>query len=107
MSLQRPGSGKGQFFGPALAGVCIAVVLSVPAAAFTARFLGDNYNTRALVYCCFLLWVVCGAVAVFMKTWKSEESRLTLPRILLWFLSVWLWPLLLAASALSRRRGSE
>lgn len=106
MSLNGPGSPRhDSFFGPALAGVCIAVVLSVPAAAFTARFFGDTYSTRAAVYCGFLLWVVCGAAAVFLKTWRAEQGGLTPGRIVLWFVSVWLWPLLLAASALTKKRG--
>lgn len=105
MSLQSPGSpGRGRFFGPALVGACTAVILSVPAAAWTARLLGDTYSVRAAIYCGFLLWVVCGAVCVFMRTWRDEQGRLTGGRILLWFLSVWLWPLLLAASLLSGRK---
>lgn len=104
MSLQDPRSSRrGQFFGSALAGVCTAVILSVPASAYTARFFGDSYETRSLIYCGFMLWVVCGAIAVFAKTWKTEENRLSV-RLFLWFASVWLWPLLLAASSLNSRK---
>lgn len=91
MSLHTPGP----LFGSALAGACSAVVLSVPVAAWTARLLGDSYESRVLVYSCFLLWVVAGAVSVFIRTRKVERDRLTPGRILLWFASVWLWPLLL------------
>ena len=105
MSPQDPRSSRrGQFFGSALTGVCTAVILSVPAAAYTARFFGDSYETRSLIYCGFMLWVVCGAIAVFAKTWKTEESRLSVRRIFLWFASVWLWPLLLAASSLNSKK---
>ena len=105
MSLQDPRSSRrGQFFGSALAGVCTAVILSVPASAYTARFFGDSYETRSLIYCGFMLWVVCGAIAVFAKTWKTEENRLSFRIIFLWFASVWLWPLLLAASSLNSKK---
>lgn len=91
MSLHTPGP----FFGSALAGACSAVVLSVPVAAWTARLLGDSYESRVTVYGCFLLWVIAGAVSVFIRTRKVERDGLTAGGILLWFASVWLWPLLL------------
>ncbi|MFU0842100.1 MAG: hypothetical protein ACFWTZ_05755 [Burkholderia sp.] len=93
-----------QFFGPALAGACLGVILCIPIAAYTAAWLGDTYERRALVYCVLLLWCVAGAVTIFAKTWRAPQQRLTLGRILLWCVSLWLWPLLLAASALSRRK---
>ena len=58
MSFQGPHNQPNQFFGPALAGACIAVVLSVPAAALTAAVFGSTYKIRALIYCTFLLWAV-------------------------------------------------
>lgn len=98
---QKPNNGRkpaGSFFGPALAGACLAVVLSVPAAAYTAAFLGDTYEKRALIYGLFLLWAVVGAIVIFWKTHASETQTLSLARILLWFASAWLWPLLLLSS---------
>lgn len=100
-------SSNGGFLGPALAGACIAVILSVPAAAWTARLIGDTYEVRATVYCCFLLWVVCGAVCVFMRTWRGEQGQLSLGKIVLWFASVWLWPLLLLAGFRKHNRSSD
>lgn len=97
MSFQGPHNQPNQFFGPALAGACIAVVLSVPAAALTAAVFGSTYKIRALIYCTFLLWAVIGAILVYLKTWKAEKQPLSLRLILLWFLSVWMWPLLFAA----------
>lgn len=91
-------------FGPALAGACIAVVLSVPAAALTAAVFGSTYKIRALIYCTFLLWAVIGAILVYLKTWKAEKQPLSLRLILLWFLSVWMWPLLFAASIWTKRK---
>ena len=104
MSLQGPKNRPNNFFGPALAGASIAVVLSVPAAAFTAVAFGSTYETRALIYCAFLLWAVAGAVVVYLKTWRAEKQMLSLKFILLWFASVWLWPLLAVASVLVKRR---
>ena len=74
MSFQGPHNQPNQFFGPALAGACIAVVLSVPAAALTAAVFGSTYKIRALIYCTFLLWAVIGAILVYLKTWKAEKQ---------------------------------
>ena len=104
MSFQGPHNQPNQFFGPALAGACIAVVLSVPAAALTAAVFGSTYKIRALIYCTFLLWAVIGAILVYLKTWKAEKQPLSLRLILLWFLSVWMWPLLFAASIWTKRK---
>lgn len=98
---RTPHKPKGAFFGPALAGACLAVVMSVPAAAYTAAFLGNTYEKRAMIYGFFLLWAVIGAVVIFWKTYQSETQALSFRRILLWFISAWLWPLLLTAG---RRR---
>ena len=90
-----PKNTGGQFFGPALVGACLAVVLSVPAAAFVAASIGDSYEMRALIYSIFLLWALIGAITIFAKTYRYETKRLTPSRILLWFVSTWVWPLLL------------
>ena len=37
------------------------MILCIPLAAYTAAALGDDYNTRALIYCGFLLWCIVGA----------------------------------------------
>ena len=98
MSLQNPRRSGGDFFGPALAGTCLAVVISVPLAAFAAAAFGVDYDTRVLIYGGFLAWVCAGGVSLFMKTRRAENQRMTPGRILLWTLSVWCWPLLLLAS---------
>lgn len=84
-----------QFFGPALIGACLAVVLSVPAAAFVAAAVGDTYEVRATVYGLFLGWAFIGAICIFIRTFRAERKPVTIGRIALWFASVWLWPLLL------------
>lgn len=75
MSFQGPHNQPNQFFGPALAGACIAVVLSVPAAALTAAVFGSTYKIRALIYCTFLLWAVIGAILVYLKPGRLKSNH--------------------------------
>lgn len=82
-------------YGPPLAGVIIAVVLSVLVAAMVAGQIEGAYQTRALVYSGFVLWVVLGAAVVFLLAHRGERAPLSLARVLLWAASIWLWPLFL------------
>ena len=93
MSLPRPPNRK-PFFGPTLIGACTGMILCIPLAAYTAAALGDDYNTRALIYCGFLL---------FIKTWQSENQKISPARCLLWCASLWLWPLLLLPGLFRKR----
>lgn len=88
-------SNEPSFFGNALIGACCAIGTSVPISAYIADFLGNTYLVRVFVYGLILLWVICGAIAIFFKTYKAERKKLSIKFIALWFLSVWLWPLLL------------
>lgn len=85
----------------ALAGVGIALLVSVPLAAFLGRWIGDavggSYGWRAGVYAALLLYVVAGAVVLFVKVARHETRALSLPRVGTWIASLWLWPLLLWA----------
>ncbi len=94
---------KNQYFGAALLGACLAVVTSVPAAAFLAAFFGDTYNMRVLIYGGLLLWAVVGAITIFLLTKDAQGKPMSVPQIALWFLSAWLWPLLLAAHKFAAR----
>jgi hypothetical protein len=89
----------------ALAGVGLALLLSVPAAALLGRWLGDavggTYAWRAGIYGLLLLHVVVGAGVLFAKVARHETRPVSAARVLRWFASLWLWPLLLA---LARRR---
>lgn len=89
----------------ALVGLCIALVLSVPAAALLGRWLGDlvadDYAWRAGIYAVLLAYVVAGAVVLFMKVARHETRPVSAARVALWFASLWLWPVLLVL----RRRG--
>ena len=88
----------------ALAGLALALLLSVLAAALAGRLLGDafggEYGARVTVYGVLLLYVLVGAVVLFIKVAQHETRPLTAGRVLTWFASLWLWPALL----LTRRR---
>jgi CBS domain containing-hemolysin-like protein len=86
----------------ALAGVALALLLSVLAAAFAGAVLGDlfdgSYELRSAIYVALLLYVVVGAVVLFAHVAPRETRRLNPARVARWFLSLWLWPLLLLSS---------
>jgi hypothetical protein len=92
----------------ALAGVALALLLSVFAAALAGRFIGDligdSYGVRVAVYGALLLYVVVGAGVLFAKVARHETRPLSGARLLRWFASLWLWPALLLA-ALDRPQG--
>ena len=85
----------------ALAGVGLALLLSVFIAALAGRWLGDlfadRYALRVSIYAGLLLYAMVGAVLLFVKVALHETQALSLRRLGLWTLSLWLWPLLLAA----------
>jgi hypothetical protein len=85
----------------ALAGVGLALLLSVPAAGLLGSTLGDliagTYGARVAVYGALLLYVVVGAGVLFAKVAQHETRPLSAGRVTLWFASLWLWPLLLRA----------
>ncbi len=83
----------------ALAGLGVALLLSVFIAAVLGRVLGDaftgTYGARVAVYGVLMLHVVVGAVVLFIKVAQHETRPLTAGRALKWLASLWLWPLLL------------
>ena len=91
----------------ALAGVALALFLSVLAAAFAGSLLGDlfggGYGLRAGIYAGLLLYVVVGAGVLFAKVARHETRPLSMGRVGLWFVSLWVWPALLL---LAGRRAS-
>jgi hypothetical protein len=84
----------------ALAGLALSLLLSVPIAALVARLagdlVGDSYGLRAGLYSVLLAYVVVGAAVLFVRVARHETRPLSVGRLLLWLLSLWLWPLLLA-----------
>lgn len=89
----------------ALLGVGLALLLSVPVAALLGSAVGDalggTYGWRVSVYGALLAYLVAGAVVLFVKVARHETRPLDAGRLGKWFLSLWLWPLLLA---LARQR---
>lgn len=93
----------------ALAGVALALLLSVPMAALFGRWIGDalqdSYGVRVAVYGALLLYVVAGAGVLFAKVARHETRPLSLRRLGLWLASLWLWPALLLARGRSGDAG--
>lgn len=82
-------------YGSPLTAVVIAVIVSIMLAATVAGQLGGSYETRALVYTGFVLWVLLGAAVMFVLAHRGESGRLSVRRVLLWVATIWLWPLLM------------
>jgi hypothetical protein len=86
----------------ALAGVAIALLLSVFAAALAGQMIGDatggDYGRRATIYLILLAYVVVGGIVLFVKVARHETRPLSAGRVATWFASLWLWPLLLAVA---------
>jgi hypothetical protein len=84
----------------ALAGLALALLLSVPLAALVARLagdlVGDSYGLRVALYGGLLVYVLVGTALLFVRVARHETRRLSAGRLLLWLASLWLWPLLLA-----------
>jgi general stress protein CsbA len=86
-------------YGRPLAGVLIAVVISILIAAMIGGSVPFEYETRAWVYTLLVVYLLVGGVVVFRMVADSEQGPLTPVRVLKWTASLWVWPLFL----LSRR----
>ncbi len=80
-----------------LAGVLIAVVISMLVAAMIGGALPLDYAGRAWAYTGLMCYVIAGAVVVFRLAAGGETQPLTPARIVKWTLSLWAWPALLLA----------
>ena len=82
----------------ALAGLALALAISVPLAALFGRWLGDalggDYGTRVAVYGALLLYVIVGTAVLFVRVAQHETKPLRWQRLLKWVVSLWLWPAL-------------
>lgn len=87
----------------ALAGLLIAVVISVLVAAVIGGSLPLDYSGRAWVYTGLVVYVLIGAVVVFKLTAGGEQGGLSMGRVLKWTVSLWVWPLFL----LRRQRADD
>lgn len=86
----------------AIAGVALALLLAVLTAAWAGAWLGDmlagpSYGARVAAYSALLLYVLVGAAVLFVKVARHETRRVSARRVVLWWLSLWAWPLLLLA----------
>jgi MFS family permease len=83
----------------ALLGVGLAVLLAVPIAALVGAtvggWIGGTYAWRAGLYTALLVYVITGAVVLFIKVARHETEPVSAARILKWLASLWLWPLLI------------
>lgn len=82
-------------YGRSLAGVLIAVVISMIIAALIGGSLELDYSGRAWVYTALVCYVVAGGFVVFKLTMGAEQGALTVGRVLKWTASLWAWPLFL------------
>ena len=72
-----------------------AVLVAAMAGAFLGDLIGGGYGTRVAFYGALLLYVVVGAGVLFAKVARHETRPLSVGRVGLWFVSLWLWPALL------------
>lgn len=89
----------------ALAGLALALLVSALLAALLGRWIGDlvadTYTARVTAYALLLLYVVVGAVVLFMRVARHETRPVSVGRVALWVLSLWLWPALFTSSKAS------
>ena len=94
----------------ALAGIGLALACSVVIAAMLGSVLGEalggTYAWRAGTYAVLLLYVVAGAVVLFIKVAQHETQSLSASRLARWVLSLWLWPALWWVARNRRTGGS-
>lgn len=85
----------------------IAVLIAVTLSLFIAALIGGNlpleYNGRALAYVALVLYVLVGAFAVFWMVADGEQS-LRPGRLVIWVVSLWAWPVLMALRLSQRKR---
>ncbi len=82
-------------YGRSLAGVLIAVVISMIIAALIGGSLALDYSGRAWVYTGLVCYVLAGGFVVFKMTAGAEQGELSVGRVLKWTASLWVWPLFL------------
>lgn len=90
-------------YGKPLVAVLIAVMLSLFVAALIGGNLPLEYKGRALAYVVLVLYVLVGGFVVFWMVADGEQS-LRPARLLMWIVSLWMWPVLAALRLAQRRR---
>lgn len=83
----------------ALLGMALALILAILTAAVLGRWIGDliadRYSLRVGLYLGITVYLLIGAGVLFAKVARHETRPVSLPRVLRWYASLWLWPLLL------------
>lgn len=105
MSLQNPNNLSARLC--ILLGIAVSVGLSVPLTAYLGSLFGDTYNERVMIYGGQLLWLIAGSFCIFYVTRNARERPATLGFLALCFLSIWLWPIVLAMHELQKRRRNQ
>ena len=77
-----------------LVGAAIAVLIALPIAAWVGSFICDSYTARATAYILILAWSVLGAGILCFIT-RNSTKPVTAVSLILWIISVWVWPILL------------
>ncbi len=76
----------------------IAQVVSVTLSALFAALVPGGYRVRSWVFLAAVLWSLAGTVLLLIRTVgaapRGRPPRIGLRRIALWWLSSWLWPIL-------------
>jgi len=88
--------------GGVLVAVLLSFVLSVLLAALIASQVPGNYSVRAYAYLGFVAWILVGSVLLFRVTVRAASGPFTVRVLVMWMISIWLWPLLVV-----RRRPSR
>lgn len=85
----------------AIVGVCLALVGAVLTAALAGRWLGDliadEYSLRAGIYLGLMVYLLVGGGVLFARVARYETQPVSAGRVARWYVSLWLWPLLLLA----------
>ncbi len=83
----------------AIVGVCLALIAAVLTAALAGRWLGDliadRYSLRVGIYLGLSVYLLVGGAVLFARVARHETQPVSPGRVARWYLSLWLWPLLL------------
>jgi len=89
--------------GPTLACALLAQIVSVLSAALIAAQVPGGYRVRSWVFLVALLWSVVGTVLLLVQTAgaapRGESRGIRVRRVALWWVSSWVWPVLVRRHA--------
>jgi len=89
--------------GPTLACALLAQTASVLSAALVAAQVPGGYRVRSWVFLAALLWSVAGTVLLLVQTAgataRGQSHGIRVGRVALWWVSSWVWPVLVRRHA--------